>query len=402
MTLLLEFAVTLVIAVLVSGLAHRSILSTAVIFLAAGALLGNRYVGALTLDAEDAIVTTLAEFALFSVLFTDGMRVGIKDLVKAWRLPGRALLLGMPLTWIFTAMLAYWITGLDWTMALLVGAILSPTDPVFAAAIVGREEVPQSLRRLLNVESGINDGLALPVVVLLIDVLSHEPLEPTTLALEIIGGIVIGIVIPYLVIKLEQSRFFDAATAYEPINAFAIGLVVLALAKTLHQNEFLAAFAAGVTVATIGPEVRESFHKFGELVTELLKLAALLLFGALVSLEVVGDVSWQGLVFAIAALLVVRPVALSIALLGSSLSHRERLVAAWFGPKGFASVVYGLLLLKSGVPESEHVFHLIGFVVALSIVAHSSTDVLVAKWFRHADSDDPPSPPDGEPAATIH
>jgi len=287
MTLLLEFAVTLVIAVLVSGLAHRSILSTAVIFLAAGALLGNRYVGALTLDAEDAIVTTLAEFALFSVLFTDGMRVGIKDLVKAWRLPGRALLLGMPLTWIFTAMLAYWITGLDWTMALLVGAILSPTDPVFAAAIVGREEVPQSLRRLLNVESGINDGLALPVVVLPIDVLSHEPLEPTTLALEIIGGIVIGIVIPYLVIKLEQSRFFDAATAYEPINAFAIGLVVLALAKTLHQNEFLAAFAAGVTVATIGPEVRESFHKFGELVTELLKLAALLLFGALVSLEVV-------------------------------------------------------------------------------------------------------------------
>jgi NhaP-type Na+/H+ or K+/H+ antiporter len=369
------------VAVLVSGLAHRSILSTAVIFLVTGFVLALPQVGVISMTADNDLVHTLAELALFSVLFTDGMRVGIRDLIKAWHLPGRALLFGMPLTMILTAVAAHWLAGLNWVESFLIGAILSPTDPVFASAIVGRKEVPQRLRHLLNVESGVNDGLALPVVIAMLAVASSQEVAVGDYVIEVIGGIALGIVVPWVCIKLEQSRFFSASTNYEPLNAFAIGLLVLALAKVLHQNEFLAAFAAGITVATIGPEVRNAFHHFGELVAELLKLAALLVFGALITVEWFGEFTWLEFVFIVIALVLVRPIALAVALAGSKLGWAEWFTAGWFGPKGFASVVYGLLVLKSGIDGREHLFHLIALVIAASIIAHSSTDVLVAKWF---------------------
>ena len=117
-------------------------LSTAVLFLLAGVVAGEGMLGALSLRPDAPAVAILAELAMFSVLFTDGMRVGLKDLASAWRLPGQALLLGLPLTLVGTALLARWIVGLPWAKSFLLGAVLSPTDPVFAAAIVGREEVP--------------------------------------------------------------------------------------------------------------------------------------------------------------------------------------------------------------------------------------------------------------------
>lgn len=387
MDVLLVFAGTLLLAVLVSGLAERSILSTAVLFLLAGFLFEQEILGVITVRAESPTVRLLAELALFSVLFTDGMRVGLRDLVSAWHLPGRALLGGMPLTLLGTAALARYLLGLPWLSALLLGAALSPTDPVLAAAIIGRERVPHRLRRLLNVESGVNDGLALPVVLLLLAVVTARELHPGQLVGEAAGGVALGVAVPWLAVRLEASRFFSAATAYEPLNAFAIGVLVLALASVTHQNEFLAAFAAGVTIATAGPQVRDSFHRFGELVADVLKFAALLLFGALISPELLRTMSWEGYLFAVLALVAVRPLAMNVALLGSSLHWPERLAASWFGPKGFASVVYGLLILKSGWQDGERLFHLIALVVAGSIVAHSSTDVLVARWFQRAETD---------------
>lgn len=386
MVLLLVFAACLLIAALVSERAHRTILSTAVLFILAGVVVGEGMLGLVPLAPGDDIVTTLAELALFSVLFTDGMRVGLSDLREAWRLPGRALVLGLPLTFLGTAALAVTVAGLPWPQALLLGAVLTPTDPVFASAIVGREEIPLRLRRLLNVESGLNDGLALPVVIVLIEVASDEPLTFGSIAGELALGIAIGVLIPAVAIKLEESRFFSSSTEYEPLTAVAIGLVVLGLGSVTHANLFLAAFTAGVTVATIGPEVRAAFHEFGENVAELLKLAALLVLGTLISPSFLAEIPLSGYLFAAAALLLVRPVALGISLMGSRLSTPEWVAAAWFGPKGFASVVYALVVLESGVVGGEELFHLAALVIAASIVAHSSTDVLVAQWLRTPDS----------------
>lgn len=383
--LLFAFAAVLLLAVLVSSLAHRTILSTAVLFLVAGFVLGPESTGILDITADAPIVATLAELALFTVLFTDGMRVGWSDLRAAWRLPGRALGWGFPLTLAITALLAHYVAGLDWAEALLVGAILAPTDPVFAAALVGNERVPRRLRHLLNVESGVNDGLALPFVILFLAIAAgSEDLHLGELGSELLLGVVIGIAVPWVALRLEKTRFFSASTQYEPLNAMAIGLLVLALGQVTHANLFLAAFAAGITVATFGERQRETFGHFGELVAELFKLAALLVFGALISFEFLGEIAWPGWVFAVLALFVARPLALAIAFLRSHLTRTEQFAAMWFGPKGFASVVYGLLVLQAGIPAGDEVFHLVALTIVLSIIAHSSTDVVIARLFDPA------------------
>ncbi len=392
MELLLVFALVLLVGVLVSGLAHRSVLSTAVLFLLAGFLLGDGVTGVLDLAPGDALVGTLAELALFTVLFTDGQRVGIRDLTSAWRLPGRALLLGMPLTFAVTALLAVGVAGLPWGPALLVAAVLAPTDPVFASAIVGREEVPGRLRHLLNVESGLNDGLALPVVLVLLSVIGGPAVDYLALSEELGLGLVIGVAVPVVAVLLLRSRFTSTTSTYEALTPVAVGLIVLSLAELTHANLFLAAFAAGVTIASTAPELRDSFHEFGELATELLKLVAILVFGSLISPAFLGEIPALGYVFAVLALLVARPVAIALALVGSKLSWQEQAAVAWFGPKGFASVVYGLIVLSSQVPLADEMFHLIALVIVLSILAHSSTDVPIAHYFDRSASDRPGEP----------
>jgi NhaP-type Na+/H+ or K+/H+ antiporter len=383
MPLLLAFSLVLLLSVLLSALAHRTVLSTAVLFLVAGFVVGDGVLGLVSVDAQSPVVATLAELALFAVLFTDGMRVGWGDLRSAWRLPGRALGWGLPLTLVVTALLAHYLVGLPWVEAFLVGAILAPTDPVFAAAIVGNDKVPGRLRQLLNVESGVNDGLALPFVVVLLAVAADaEDLHLAEIGWELVLGIAIGIVVPWLAIRLERTRLFAVSRQYEPLNAVAIGLLVLALGESTHGNLFLAAFAAGVTVATVGRKERDAFEQFGELVAEILKLAALLLFGALLAPSFFFSFDWRAWLFAILALVLARPVALWVSFLGSGLDRREQLAAMWFGPKGFASVVYGLLVVAAGIPAAGEVFALVALTIVLSIVAHSSTDILVARSFE--------------------
>ena len=383
MILILVFAGALLVAVLFSGLAERTVLSTAVFFLLVGFVAGTT--GVLDLEPGDPMVSRLAELALFSVLFTDGMRVGVRDLLYAWRLPGRALALGLPLTLVFTALICHFVAGLPWAESFLVGAVLSPTDPVFASAIVGREEVPGRLRHLLNVESGVNDGLALPFVVILLALVGQEKAEFGKILGELALGIAIGVVVPWIALRLERSRLFSLSARYEPLYAFAVGILVYALALTVHANLFLAAFAAGITTVTVSPRFKDAFHEFGELLTELFKLAAILIFGALISPAFLGEIGVGGYIFALLALFVVRPLAILISFIGSRIAWKEWVAVAWFGPKGFASVVYGLLVLESGVALADQMFHIIALAVAVSILLHSSTDVVVARQFKDID-----------------
>ncbi|MFD2024483.1 cation:proton antiporter [Promicromonospora aerolata] len=380
--LLLSFATLLIVAVLISERAHRTVLSTAVLFLLGGFVLGDGMLGVIDVAPGDPLVDLLAQLALFSVLFTDGMRVAIADLRSAWRLPGRALLLGMPLAFAITAVVAHYVAGLPWLESLLLGAVLAPTDPVFAAAIVGREEVPGRLRHVLNVESGVNDGLALPAVLVLLGTLGGERASGWVLFEEIALGVLVGVMVPLVVVRLERLPFLKATENLQPLVAVSVGLLVLAICLVTHANLYLGAFTAGITLASAGPELKNEFERFGELVTELLKLAAILVFGALITPSFLfEDIGLSGWIFAVLVLVAVRPLALLLAFAGSALPRRERVAAMWFGPKGFASVVYGLLVLQSGIPPADQIFHLVALVIVLSIIAHSSTDVAVARQF---------------------
>lgn len=389
MQLLLVFAATLLLAVLISERAERSILSTSVLFLVSGFLLGRGAFGPVALGHEQA-VERLAELALFSVLLTDGMRLSVHDLKRDWLLPTRALVRGMPLTIAGIAVAGRYIAGLSWPYAFLMGAALSPTDPVFVSAIFRMKEVPERVKHLLNVESGLNDGLALPPLLVLLSMVGPHKDPWFHIVEEMLLGIAIGVVVPWGAIRLEKSRLFAAAESYKPLHAFAIGLLVLGLCYATKANLFLAACSAGITVATLAPEARDSFHGFGELVTELLKLAALLVFALVIAPSFFTLIGWRYIVFVFVAVFLVRLLVFQFALIPSDLTRREKLVAGWFGPKGFASVVYGFMIWNGGFQASGLLAHLMAIAITASILVYSSSDILVGRWLnKHPAAQEP-------------
>lgn len=383
MAALLVFGLTLLVAVFVSGLAQRSsIVSTAAVFLLGGVV--GHVTGVLVYSASSGPVSETASVALFAVLFTDGMRAGLEDLQGAWRAPGRLLVFGLPLALLGYAVASHLLVGLDWKHALLLGAVLSPTDPVFAQAIVGREEVPGRVRHRLNVESGLNDGLALPLVLVLTDINVEEPTAASRLVAELVGGLLIGVAVPLAASFVRRVASASPSAPYVPLGAVATALVILAATRLVGANEYIAAFAAGSTIATVAPKLREEFEGFGELLAELAKLAALLAFGALLTPRLLAGIGFSGWIFVVIALFVVRPLSVALAMLGRRVPNTELATVAWFGPKGFASAIYAIIVLRAGVSQADVLFDLAAVTVAVSIVLHSSTDVPIARWFTRA------------------
>ncbi|HVZ32877.1 MAG TPA: cation:proton antiporter, partial [Polyangiaceae bacterium] len=200
-------------------------------------------------------------------------------------------------------------------------------------------------------------------------------------------GAALGVLVPALFSWLDKRRFLAASSAYEPLAGVAVAAVIFGSAATLQVNEFLAAFAGGVTLATLRPQFALALRQLGMPIAEVLKLATLLVFGAVLSLPSLFVAGMPSLVFALVALLAARPIALVFALLGGGLTRKEWCAAAWFGPKGFASLLYALLLRRAGLDRGEWLFQTTALVIVLSIVAHSSSDVAVARVFRQRQQD---------------
>jgi NhaP-type Na+/H+ or K+/H+ antiporter len=377
--LLLIFSTTLLVAVLLSARFSRTVLSAAVLFLAVGVISGAA-APHLPNAAERALLRRISDVTLVAILFTDGLHLNWRELRSAWRLPGRALLLGLPLTLAGVAWAAHALLGLAWLPALLVGAILSPTDPVFASAIVGRSEIPQRVRHLLNVESGMNDGLALPAVIILMEMVSGAPLEPARLARETLGGVALGAALGWIGGWLRSLRFFDVAPDKAPLHGAAIVLLVYVTAEWLSWNSYLAAFCAGMSLRSAYQPAASEFQALADPGTALLKVFAIFMFALMVGAMGLGD--WKlNLLFGVVVLALVRVLSIVLALIGSGMPAVERLTAAWFGPRGFASVVYALMVMSSSIDDRQRLFAIVATVVLLSIGVHSSTDVPVARYF---------------------
>lgn len=378
--LLVTFGVALLVAVLSSALSARSPLSTSLVFLVAGLVAGPLVLNVDRLDAS--AVREIASVTLFAVLFADGQRAPLSILRRRWREPTRALLIAMPLTFVVVAVLAHGLVGLGWGPSLVFGAVLAPTDPVFAAALVGRDDIPTRLRSLLNIESGLNDGLALPVVLVLVGTFGGRPAGESTEILALLGeialGLALGVALPLAAAALLRLPLLGVEARLAPLGPLAVAVLLFAACEATGANPYLAAFSAGITLATVSPRGSDAFAEVGELVGELAKSFALLAFGTVVTGALLEQVGVTGWILAGLTLLVGRPVPVLMSLLGSDLDPPQRRAAAWFGPKGFASVVYGLIVLESGIPDAEMVFALIVATVAVSIALHSTTDVPVA------------------------
>ncbi len=382
MIALFAFGGLLLLAVLLSELADRSILSISVLFLVAGFGLGA--FGLLTFDPHDDTISRLVEYALFSVLFTDAMNLSVGDIHRVEWLAGRLLLLGMPLAIAGVAELAHLLTGVSWVVAFLIGAVLSPTDPVFAAAIVRRKEVPRLLRQVLNVESGVNDGFALPAVIIALSLLMPTERGLGGVLAELAGGVAVGVAVPYLAYQAVKYGRGSPTNLYKALYCFAIALMIAALSELIGVNLFLAAFSAGVTAASVSPEYVVAFRPLGRAISEVFKLAAIVAFGSLITFQMLGSTPFLVYLFALLILVVVRPLVVEAVLIGTELTWRERIVAGWFGPKGFASIFYGLLVLHTEGVQATYLTQVVAIAVLASILLHSSTDVVAARWLASA------------------
>jgi NhaP-type Na+/H+ or K+/H+ antiporter len=384
MLLILLFALALLVAAFLSSLAQRTVLSTAVLFLVVGFAAGMTPL--IDVAPDNPLVSRFAEVALCTILFVDGLRLGTSSQRGAWRLPGRVLFAGLPLTLLLTAGLAHLVMGTPWADAFLIAAALSPTDPVFAVALIRHSAVPERLRHLLNVESGVNDGLALPLVLGLLAVRGSAEATLAAALGDVAAGVALGAGIVWAAVQMRRISFLEVSDEYAPIGSFAIGLLVFAAASLLGSNEFLATFVAAVTLGVKVPRAARAFHPFGEPLSEIAKLAALLFFGAtLAASHLFESMTVAMVVFAALTLIVARPLGVLISLTRSELSRREAAAAAWFGPKGFASVFFALMIFKSGVADAATTFDALATTIALSMIAHASTDVVVARWFLAAD-----------------
>ena len=375
------FGAMLVLGALLSGLARRSFLSLAPVFVVAGFVLGQDGFEVLDLDPHSGFVQGLAVIALVLILFRDGLEVEAEMLQKAWHLPFRKLVLAMPLTALLVGLLTYAVTDLTWIESLLVGALLSPTDPVLSSNVVTNPRVPRIIRHSLNLESGLNDGLALPAVLAFTAAAeSRDDFVWWEFVLQDVGvGALTGLAIGFVAARLMPR----GAGAHEK-SLYALGVAFATYGTAVlppEGNGFIAVFVAAIALGIWRPDIRDCFEHRSEDVLEVVKLGVFLVFGAIFTFDLLFEDGWAAIAIAAFTLAVARPVAVFVALAGAGgVDTAGKAFMAWFGPKGVATMTFALFVLGSTDPNAGRIAGIAALTVFLSIIVHGLTDHPGAEW----------------------
>jgi sodium/hydrogen antiporter len=375
------FGLLLVGGALVSGLARRSFLSLTAAFVVAGFLLGDGGLELLDVDPRSEFVQGLAVIALILILFRDGLEVEEEMLQQAWHLPLRNLVLAMPLTAALVALLTHTVTDLGWTESFLVGALLSPTDPVLSSTVVNNPRVPRIIRHSLNLESGLNDGLALPAVLALVAAAEQDPgfVWWEFVLQDVAFGLATGVAVAFLAARLmPRSTGLGAEISAHQKSLYGLGVAFAAYGLAVlppEGNGLIAVFVGAIALGIWRPDIRECFQARSEDIIEVVKLGVFLVFGAILTLDGLFQDGWAAVAVAAFTLLVARPVAVFTALTGSrQVDTLDKAFIAWFGPKGVATMTFALFVLGSGVAEGERIANLAALVVFVSIIVHGLSD----------------------------
>jgi NhaP-type Na+/H+ or K+/H+ antiporter len=360
-----------------------TVLSISVLAVAVGALLGGA--GTVSVNPAGPEIVHLVELALILTLFSDGLFVE-RELLRLHRGPVlRAILLAMPITLGLLGLGAWLLfSNLTLTQAFLLAAVLTPTDPVVTSTVVTSRRVPRRVRHTLNLESGLNDGLALPFVLFFL-VLAQPGGDAGTEALKLLGeaafGALVGVVLGLLGGRLHHHLPGGGiARRYEGIFAVGFGLAAFGLADVTIGNGLIAAFVCGIVMGFTEHEIPEAFVEFAENVSAISQVITFFVFGVLIAgTGFDGDV-WRLVLFIGGVLLVARPLAIVIAFARSRFDRDEVGFIAWFGPKGVASMLFALFVLDSRVPMRGFIFDAAAFTILTSIVAHGLTDTVGAGW----------------------
>jgi NhaP-type Na+/H+ or K+/H+ antiporter len=375
------FGGLLMLGALVSGLVHRGFLALTPMFVLIGFALGGGCLGILELDARSGFVEILAISALVVILFRDGLEVEEEMLRTAWHLPLRKLVLAMPITAVIVALTAKALVELSWTEAFLLGALLSPTDPVLSSGVVTNPRVPRLIRHSLNLESGMNDGLALaPVLTLLAALQSDGDFVWWKFVLQDIGlGLAFG-----MGIGLAASALLRGQGIPDHQRAlYGLGVAFLTYGTTTlppHGNGLIAVFVCAIVLGIRRPDIAHVFEERAQDVVEIVKLGIFIVFGSLLTLHGLFGEGLAAVAIVLVTLLVARPVAVWIALAGRGVERPALLFMAWFGPKGVATMTFALLVLGAGLAASETLFDLAALVVVVSTIAHGLSDRPGVDW----------------------
>ena len=367
---------------LVSRRLEGTILTAPIVFVAAGMVLGPAGFGLVEFGLDDHTVLFLGEIALALVLFTDAARIDLSALRQNEGLPLRLLGIGMPLTIAFgTVTAALLLTDLSFWEAAIVGTVLAPTDAALGQAVVSNPLVPARIRQALNIEAGLNDGLSVPFLALfLILAIEGEHLSANLwirFALEQIGfGVLVGIGVGLAggwLVRLASNRGW-MTESFQRLALLALAFIAWALADQIGGNGFIAAFVGGLVVGPTVERVGERLLRFTESEGQLLNLSVFFIFGVL-ALGLLGSFTWQISLYVLLSLTVVRMLPVAAALLGTHLRGVSVLFAGWFGPRGLASIVLGLIVVAEapqlqGASEIEVV---VASTVFLSVLLHGVT-----------------------------
>ena len=379
---LLVVGLLLFVAAALSGVMRGTVLSTAVLSVTLGIVLA--LTGVVAVDVDDPGVVELVELALILTLISDGLVVERELLRLHWSPPTRALVLAMPITLLLLALGARLLFGeLSWPEAFLLAAVLTPTDPVVTSTVVTARKVPAKIRHTLNLESGLNDGLALPFVLFFL-VLATPGGDPGSEAVKLLGeaafGAVVGVALGFGGGALHHRVPGGITARYEGIYAVGLGLAAFGIADVTFGNGLIAAFVAAIALGAAEHEITERFVDFSENVSTIFQVVTFFVFGAMIVATDYGASTLALAAFIVFALLVARPAAVLVSLAGTRLPRPHKLFMAWFGPKGVASMLFALFVLDEAVENGPLVFDIAAFAIVASILAHGLTDTVGANW----------------------
>ncbi len=375
---------------MISGRIEKTPLTPPMIFAVMGLLLSPAALGWFHLELESEFFQLLAELTLVLVLFTDASRIDLGLLRREHDLPVRLLMLGMPLTILLGGLAAWFIFDQFsfWQMALL-AAILTPTDAALGQAVVSNKIVPVRIRQALNAESGLNDGIALPVVVMMASCLGASGHSESTgywiafTLKQVMLGPMTGVLVGYLGGRLvmwgQRSGWMNHS--FQDLSAIGLSLAAYALAELAGGNGFIAAFSAGLTLGNTARQVCTCLYEFAEAEGQLLTLLVFLIFGALMVPAAVEQADASTVLYALASLTVVRLVPVWLSLTGTGLRWDTRLFLGWFGPRGIASILFSLLVLDQAGLIAQPLSPIVTMTVLFSILAHGLTAYPAALWY---------------------
>jgi NhaP-type Na+/H+ or K+/H+ antiporter len=361
--------VVIIIAALLSGFIDRSDLPQVGVFLALGATLGPAGLGLLEVGLESPNLRVVATLSLVLVLFTDALSLSIAEFRRHATLAFRVLGPGTLLSAALIALAGCWFLGLPPAAAAILGAALASTDPVMLRGFLRRPGLSPPVRLALRLESGLNDAVLLPVVLVAMPFLARKEtldgIEWARIGLDLFllgpgAGIAVGLL---GVAALEMIRRKTGVRRdYESLYSLGVAFTAYAAAEAVHGSGFLAAFAAGMTIAALDVELCDCFVEYGQTTAEMALLFTFVLFGSSLIWKGFAVLSWPVFWFVLAVVLL-RPVAFLISLAGTALDLQSRLLIAWFGPRGLSSLLLILIPVFAGTPETEPLFFICCLVV---------------------------------------